>query len=190
MGVQTRPASVVFHTPPLFTPTKKTFGWSGMPAAPTVRPPRNGPMQRQRISEKSRWSTGAAEARGPAARANAAAANAEPVQRIRRDVIGPPEGSRQSSSSAFGLSPFERRAVRHAGKEKRGLAAAFGSFPCCRLTGAGLSVLGRGRRDPGRPECPGRSAGPDGPPLPVLPRAPSPSPARAPPSREPACGRA
>src|SRR3954468_13295427 len=48
MGAQERPASVVFQTPPLLTPMKKVLGWSGMPAAPTVRPPRWGPMQRQR----------------------------------------------------------------------------------------------------------------------------------------------
>src|SRR2546430_12724037 len=34
------------------------FGWCGTPETATARPPRNGPMQRQRISEKSFWSNG------------------------------------------------------------------------------------------------------------------------------------
>src|SRR5881394_1022942 len=32
---------------------KKTLGWSGIPTAATVRPPRNGPMSRQRSSPNS-----------------------------------------------------------------------------------------------------------------------------------------
>src|ERR1043165_4563942 len=48
IGFHVRPASVVFQTPPLFTPMKNVSGRSGIPAAPTVRPARYGPMHRQR----------------------------------------------------------------------------------------------------------------------------------------------
>src|SRR5579885_1702923 len=50
IGAHVRPKSSVFQTPPLFGAMKNTFGWSGMPAIATVRPARNGPMQRQRNS--------------------------------------------------------------------------------------------------------------------------------------------
>ncbi len=49
IGFHVRPESVVFQTPPLLTPMKKTLGWPGTPTAPTVRPPRNGPIIRQRM---------------------------------------------------------------------------------------------------------------------------------------------
>src|SRR5215469_15519286 len=46
-GIHVRPASSVFHTPPLFTPMKNVLGCPGTPVAPTVRPPRKGPIERQ-----------------------------------------------------------------------------------------------------------------------------------------------
>src|SRR5215469_7443327 len=50
IGVQVRPKSSVFQTPPLVAATKKTLGWSAIPAMATVRPARNGPMHRQERS--------------------------------------------------------------------------------------------------------------------------------------------
>jgi hypothetical protein len=54
IGVQVRPESVVFQTPPLQTPMKSTFGCEAIPATAFVRPPLKGPMLRQRISPNDR----------------------------------------------------------------------------------------------------------------------------------------
>src|SRR5438105_7829492 len=60
IGVQVWPKSVVFHTPPLLTPIRNSFGLPGMPVAPTVRPPRNGPMHRHLSAEYALESNGGA----------------------------------------------------------------------------------------------------------------------------------
>src|SRR5262249_21113035 len=43
---------------------KKTFGWLGMPTAPTVGPPRNGPIMRQRMLSYSLGSNSCARTVG------------------------------------------------------------------------------------------------------------------------------
>src|SRR6185437_6313587 len=50
IGFHVRPKSSLFQTPPSVAAMKKTLGWSGIPSIATVRPARNGPIQRQRIS--------------------------------------------------------------------------------------------------------------------------------------------
>src|SRR5690348_4720436 len=52
-GIHVRPASSVFQTPPLLTPMKNVLGCPGTPVAPTVRPPRKGPIERQCNPPKS-----------------------------------------------------------------------------------------------------------------------------------------
>src|SRR6267378_3837365 len=56
IGSHVLPVFVVFHTPPFTAAMYKTFAWRGTPVMATVRPPRKGPMQRQRISENNFWS--------------------------------------------------------------------------------------------------------------------------------------
>src|SRR5450755_550606 len=46
IGIQVRPSSSVFHTPPLTAPVKNVWGWPGTPVIARVRPPRNGPTKR------------------------------------------------------------------------------------------------------------------------------------------------
>src|SRR5436305_9724873 len=85
MGFQVWPKSVVFQTPPLLTPTRKTFGCPGTPVAPTVRPPRNGPIIRQRRLAYSAGSVGSSAAgdRGAARRRRQHAARARRSSDIR-----------------------------------------------------------------------------------------------------------
>src|ERR1039458_145779 len=58
MGVQVRPKSVVFHPPPFTAPMYKTFGCVDTPDTARVRPPRNGPTFRHRISPRNLVSMG------------------------------------------------------------------------------------------------------------------------------------
>src|SRR5580700_10424687 len=67
MGCQVRPASSVFHTPPLTAPTQKTFGCEGTPTTARVRPPRSGPIMRHSRSAYTAPGAGAADAAGAAA---------------------------------------------------------------------------------------------------------------------------
>src|SRR5579863_8501450 len=62
IGFHVRPASVVFHTPPATAPKYAVSGSPGTPAAVTSRPPRNGPIMRQRIPEYNADSGDAASA--------------------------------------------------------------------------------------------------------------------------------
>jgi len=52
MGDQLRPALEVFPMPPPTEPKKKILGSPGTPVAATARPPRNGPIIRQRRPSK------------------------------------------------------------------------------------------------------------------------------------------
>src|SRR5436309_12435496 len=79
------PKSVVFQTPPLLTPIRNSFGLPGMPVAPTVRPPRNGPMHRHFSAAYALHSNGGA------ATAEVAASTSEQTtkMRYRNDTAGP-----------------------------------------------------------------------------------------------------
>src|SRR5947209_4775216 len=84
------PKSVVFQTPPLLTPIRNSFGLPGMPVAPTVRPPRNGPMHRHFSAAYAPESNGGAAVADDTSDASNPAAK----MRRRRDTVDPPGRNR------------------------------------------------------------------------------------------------
>src|SRR4051794_29188321 len=111
IGRQVVPPSVVFQRPPPVAPNQYSSGRFWLPATACERPPRLGPMLRQR-SAASATESGLARAAGPcvgaaaavsrcaaagAARASAASARVAATGRLRREgavrTVQPPEGA-------------------------------------------------------------------------------------------------
>src|SRR5712691_11245730 len=82
-------------------PMLNTFVWLGTPAAALVRPPRNGPMPRQCISEKNFWSYSCAKAAAAVSRANARPIPTfSRIPNRRNLIVLPSPGAREHTSAS------------------------------------------------------------------------------------------